>query len=70
MWIIKPDHSRDRTIEFKGESIVIFNRDTEDTAEDHLNVNTATEYTMKAGYECIMHGGIKEHFFKLSDKAT
>lgn len=69
MWIIKPDNSRDRTIEFKGESISIFNRDTKDT-ENHLNVDIATEYTIKAGYECEMHGGTKEHFFKLSDKAT
>ncbi|PQE13427.1 hypothetical protein CJF32_00011243 [Rutstroemia sp. NJR-2017a WRK4] len=67
IWIIDPcDH--ERIIEFKGKSISIFNRDTNHTAEDHVNISTVTQYTIKAGYECILHGFGKGSFAELSDK--
>ncbi|PQE16131.1 hypothetical protein CJF30_00011151 [Rutstroemia sp. NJR-2017a BBW] len=68
IWAIEPsDHVR--KIEFKGKLILIFNRETKDTAVDEDNVNIVQEYKIEKGYECELHGGGVGSFARLSDIA-
>jgi len=63
---IEASHN-DRTIVFKGSGIAIFNRKTDDTAVDEVNVTIEKEFQIEKGYECELHGGGAGSLARLSD---